>query len=294
MSKITPEQEKIINSFTCERLSSNKLNKNLINSFYNEKGQPLVDYLKIKAWEEDVDCNISYFLIKDSDDDIALFFSLKCGTLFRPFDQEIYQSKVYTYQDIMRILAMVKKENTEENKKLARDILEKYRTSNDEDIRQTIKLLIENGINAEDALASFENDKIHEINTYIHRVSETYPAIEIFHFCANDKIRDKWKRYGLSRPMGEVLFWSFIAPKICEIKKIIGCQYVFLFAADESENENLINYYNVSLKFERPKDITTAKPYYDFLCSFMCQEIKDLITHQKEYFEHFNPDEDLA
>ena len=77
MSKITPEQEKIINSFTCERLSSNKLNKNLINSFYNEKGQPLVDYLKIKAWEEDVDCNISYFLIKDSDDDIALFFFFK-------------------------------------------------------------------------------------------------------------------------------------------------------------------------------------------------------------------------
>lgn len=294
MSKITPEQEKIINSFTCERLSSNKLNKNLINSFYNEKGQLLVNYLYSKAWDEDVSGSNAYYLIKDNSGDIALFFSLKCGTLFRPFDQEIYQSKVYIYQDIIRILAMVKKENTEENKKLAIDILEKYRTSNGEDIRQTIKLLIKRGEEAKYALATFENDKIREINTYIHRVSETYPAIEIFHFCANDKIRDKWKRYGLSRPMGEVLFWSFIAPKIYEIKKIIGCQYVFLFAADASENENLINYYNVSLKFERPKDITTAKPYYDFLCSFMCQEIKDLITHQKEYFEHFNPDEDLA
>ena len=44
--KITKEQEKYLNSFTCERLSSDDTNKALIDNFVSSKGESLVGYLK--------------------------------------------------------------------------------------------------------------------------------------------------------------------------------------------------------------------------------------------------------
>ncbi len=85
------------------------------------------------------------------------------------------------------------------------------------------------------------------------------------------------------------MFWNFIAPIIYKTQEIVGCQYVYLFAADISEDENLINYYNVSLKFELPQEVGTTKPAYDFCCTFMCQKINELRKHRKAYFDNFNP-----
>ena len=36
-----------------------------------------------------------------------------------------------------------------------------------------------------------------------------------------------------------------------------------------SEDGTLINYYNVSLKFEQPNNVGTSKPSYDFCCVFL-------------------------
>ena len=54
----------------------------------------------------------------------------------------------------------------------------------------------------------------------------------------------------------------------------------------------MINYYNVSLKFEQPNNVGTSKPSYDFCCEFMCQKISDLKKNRQEYFDNFNPDVD--
>ena len=289
IENITVEQQEIIQSFKCERLSCRELNKNLIRNFSNKQGKLIVDYLLSKAWNEDINCENAYYLVKDNIGDVALFFSLKCGTLFSPFREEYYRSKISSLKDILKILELYKQERTEENRERARLFLEQYRTGNI-DIKETISRIISEGKSAKDALAYLEDDKKHESNTDIHHVEKTYPAIEIVHFCVNDNLRAKWKSYNLNHPMGEVLFWQFIAPLICKMQEYVGCQYVFLFAADLSENESLINYYNIALKFQLSGDITTNKPYYDFCCRFMCQEIKDLKKHRENYFAHFNMD----
>ena len=92
--------------------------------------------------------------------------------------------------------------------------------------------------------------------------------------------------------MGEVIFWDKIVPKFFEVQEIVGCEYVFLFAADLSEDRTLINYYNVCLKFEIDEEVGTNKPYYDFACAFMCQKLNFLKKNQRLYFENFNLDED--
>ena len=88
------------------------------------------------------------------------------------------------------------------------------------------------------------------------------------------------------------MFWTYIAPLIYEIQMRIGCQYVFLFAADLSEDGVLINYYDVALKFKKNPKFGTNKPFYDFCCEFMCQEICELRKNREDYFDNFNPDEE--
>ena len=76
--KITSEQESILDSFTCERLSSNSINKEVIQNFHNVQNCGLVDYLKEIAWNEDIEGHTAFYLIKNSNGEAVFFFSLKC------------------------------------------------------------------------------------------------------------------------------------------------------------------------------------------------------------------------
>ena len=92
--------------------------------------------------------------------------------------------------------------------------------------------------------------------------------------------------------MGAVIFWHFVVPKICEAKKIIGCQYLFLFAADLTPDELLINYYETFLGFHSSNEHGTAIPFYDYACKFMYQEINGIESRREQFYKDFNPDEE--
>lgn len=291
MGKITDDQKRLLEKFSCERLSSNPKNHNLIKNFVSEKGSLLVDYLYDLAWDEDVEGKTAYYLIKSSEDEIALFFSLKCGALFDPLDEKIVEKKVKKLQELLRAVQGISTNGKE--KEFATQILENFRSGQDisiEQIKRNIKISTQQ---AKEFLENLDYDKEHEQNEQIIRVGHTYPGIELVHFCANDLITKKWKSYGIQHPMGEVMFWKYIAPIIYETQKYIGCQYVYLFAADASRDGVLINYYNVALKFEKPKNLGTNKPRYDLCCVFMCQEVNELRRNRQEYFDNFNPDDDI-
>lgn len=290
MAKITDEQKHIIKSYSCERLSSKSENQELIKIFTSKKGRLLVDYLQKWAWNEDVECKTAYYLIKSSDNEIALFFSLKCGALFDPLDEKAIEQRLERSQKLLE--AIQKIDSVGEEKSLIIQLLEQFRSGQDisiEQIKAEIKLSTKQ---TQILINQLNDDKLREGNEQIIRVGHTYPAIELVHFCVNDSVKDKWKMQGIEHPIGEVMFWTYIAPIIYETQKRIGCQYVFLFAADASEDGVLVNYYNVSLKFRQPTEIGTNKPRYDLCCEFMCQEINQLKKHRKEYFDNFNPDID--
>lgn len=90
--------------------------------------------------------------------------------------------------------------------------------------------------------------------------------------------------------MGKIFFWYHMVPKIKDINDIIGSKYAYLFAADSSNDETLIRYYE-DLNFKRDNKVSTIKPYYDFSCIFMYQEIAGLINKREEYLNRFNEDE---
>lgn len=219
MGKITDEQKSVIEKFSCERLSSNPDNKNLIRSFVSEKGSLLVDYLHKWAWDEDVECKTAYYLIKSPEDEIALFFSLKCGALFDPLDEESVEENAKRLQKLLRAVQEINRDGKE--KEFAIQILEKFRSGQDIPIEQIKAYIKVNAQQAQNFWKSLNYDKEHEQNEQIIRVGHTYPGIDLVHFCANDLMKEKWKSYGIQHPMGEVMFWKYIAPIIYQTQKVL-------------------------------------------------------------------------
>ena len=91
--------------------------------------------------------------------------------------------------------------------------------------------------------------------------------------------------------MGECVFWHHIVPILLSVQNIVGCEYVYLFAADGTKDRILANYYQNVLHFEFSDTIGTNKPHYDFMCYFLCQIINTLSEKRESFYNNFNPDE---
>lgn len=282
--QITEEQQQILNSLVCERLSSNENNLRLIDAFCNIKNGSLEHTLKNEAYEEDEAGNIAYYLIKDKDENILFYFSIKCGILYDLFGEE---EKLRKINDLFLFLVELEKDpsSTKEDKETIASILESIRTRKGLVKKELSKIshIKKNQIIEDLAKESEDNLK---------RVGKTFAGVEIVHFCANDNYRPSWEKLNIKQKMGTVVFWHFLIPKICELRKIVGCEYLFLFAADLTPDELLVNYYKSNLGFRDSNEYGTAIPLYDYACKFMHQELKDIEERRNNFYLEFNPDEE--
>lgn len=80
--RITDRQKQLLDSLTCERLSSNEAHLRMVDSFFNGRNGSLEHTLKNEAYAEDEEGNIAFYLVKDADNRILFYFSVKCGMLY--------------------------------------------------------------------------------------------------------------------------------------------------------------------------------------------------------------------
>ena len=276
--KITESQLELLRSLKCERLSSNTANFSLINVFYNTRNNSLVDTLQGDAYDDDENNRIAYYIVKTVDDKILFFFSLKCGLLYDEFIEGDRLKEIKSFYDTILRMSLDEAQPVE-NKKAIASILESVRSKKGikkEDVARVLHLSVD----------SDEFSKIFGKN--LKNVGRTFPGVELVHFCANDAHREEWDEYDLPQNMGTTIFWYFIVPKILEMLKIVGCEYVFLFAADLTPYEELIRYYSDQLKFEKADEHCVAIPMYDFTCQFMSQKTCELEGKREQFFEEFN------
>lgn len=252
--RITTEQENILDELVCERLRDNPKNGALIQNFENEKGVLIVDYLKQYGLREDSEGNTAFYIVKTKNDTVLMFFSLKCGELFDPlFDEE---EVIENYEESLLIIQALKNADIDEEAQ-------------------------ENAINKMRLLSKQQGIPLHKVLNYL--LSETENKAQMLNMLDSDKKTEE--NENISRVSN-----TYIVPKFFEVQRIVGCEYAFLFAADLSMDRTLINYYNVSLKFEMDVEVGTNKPFYDFACAFMCQKLSALEKNVKEYFDDFNID----
>lgn len=133
-----------------------------------------------------------------------------------------------------------------------------------------------------------------EIGENVTHVGSTFSGIELVHFCTNENTCSFWEELKEGQKLGVVVFWKFVVDVVLEAMKHIGCQYLFLFAADKSEDEELVAYYRDRLSFKEAIDMATAKPIYDLTCKFMYQETCSLESERDYFFEHYNIDSEEA
>lgn len=289
--KITDQQHLRLDSLSCQRLSSRTAHKELIKLVHNSRNSGLSAYLNKYGWDEDIDGNTAYYIIKDTDENILLFFSLKCGALLQHLDEEQLREQKQFYEVAKRL---IENPENDEEREIASLILDKFRRSGfiSDDEKKLLSQLrtVKNDLHT--ILSALTSDKSIDPNEHIVRVSSTHSGVELVHLCANDLMRHKWKDYGIPHSLGKAIFWKFIIPIVENVRRLVGCKYLFLFAADSTVDLSLVNYYEVDLHFKRPKNIGTNKPRYDFNCVFMCQEIEHLSRERKLFFDNFNPDID--
>lgn len=288
--KITEEQNAILDGLICERLRDNPNSSVLIQDFENRKGTLIVEYLKQYGLKEDLEGTTAFYIVRNKDNDILMFFSLKCGELFDPlFDEDEIEAGYEEYLLILQAL-----ENVESNEEAKNSAIEKIKEISDTkeiSMQTALNLILRETKKKQGMLSALNKEREAEGNEKISRVSKTYPGVELVHFCTNDNSKKIWESYGLGHSLGEVIFWKKIVPKFFEVQGIVGCEYAFLFAADLSEDRTLINYYDVSLKFKIDVEVGTNKPFYDFTCAFMCQRLSDMKKNQELYFNNFNIDD---
>ena len=280
LTRITPAQEALLRGFSCQRLTDEKDNLHLAWEFLSRRNRGLEEKLKFEAWQEDMEgVPAAYYIIKAPSGRIALYFSLKCGTLCDPtYAARLTQS----YNNIQQVLDELEQIGTREE---AIAFLEEVRTNGMFPMPMSRRELMDYFREVKQDKHWLKKEKKTDPNDKILRVDMAFPAVELVHFCVNDRVRDEWKKLGLGHSMGETLFWQFVLPRMLEISTLAGCEYAYLFAADSSRDSTLVKYYEDVLHFERPTALGGIKPQYEFRCTFMCKRLRPLSPNRKMYLD---------
>lgn len=270
---ITTEQKNFLKEFKCVRISSDRKYDDMTVDFECKRNDGLVERLQSKAFNEDKNGEIAHYLIVH--DDMPIFyFALKSGSLFTPLEHDLQEmgneilnqwGTLYPNINITDLSSIVKEvlnQSTYEYPYELVKICDEY-----DDLCKDVKL---------------------EKNTPAIQVMHTYSGIEMVIFCANDNATKLWEKYDIPHTLGKTMFWSKIVPILLRTRRIIGCQYCFLFAADDSPDETLVNYYEADLKFQRITNFGSTKPKYDFRCVSMFCDMRELESHRKRFFNTFN------
>lgn len=283
MLNISKELKDSFSKLRCERLTFHAENKSLVQSFCNDKNPQLPKILKSIGWEEDESNLCDYYIIKDEESNVLFYFALRMGLLQELYDKERINAcktifpLLKEYFDVHTTL-----ERKNELNGLIVSLWKKYELTTD---------LI---LSAQDVEKGKLTDKKNDTNENTTQVWQTHPAIELAFFCQNSDCKDVIKELGFQRHFGSAIFWYYIIPKILKAQQYIGCEFVYLFAADKKNRGKLMDYYNTSLHFEQTIFLNGIKPQQDNNCFFMCQKVSELRRFQIDYLENFsfanNPD----
>lgn len=128
-------------------------------------------------------------------------------------------------------------------------------------------------------------------------VTKSIPAIELAHFCVNDTYRRKksvWKVCcGIDElTVGAYVFYKFIVPRVLEVMSIVGCQYLYLFCADDDSGK-LAEYYQEVLHFEYMDQMACVRQGYDDGLECMTLKKEVLIQDYSRFLDMEKVDEVL-
>lgn len=252
----------------------------LARQFYNRTSESLSKYIQApdednirNAWT-DVDQHLTntYLVVDKNVGQIVFYFSLCCGMMY----SDIFRSPDYSRSEIEFL-------NTYRQALVLRD-----RKSIRELAALTPQFHMEEAVKLMNSLfkAAKSDIKVTKEGDPSQFIAETFPGIELTHFCKNDQYFAK--PLGVTLKTGAFVFWEFVLPEVKKTTKSSAARYLYLYAAESPVTRKLIPYYKEHLHFEQMSpllNLKTIKPYYDFKCISMLEEIQQLDENKKEYYD---------
>lgn len=259
----------VMKTLHCERLSKDDKNSDYIEGFFSKRNAQIPNKLLEDGFDEDSSGINNYYIVKNDNNEVLFFFSIKCGQLHEPY---LKGEQERLFERFARFISGKASEANadEEEKSQAKKIQEKLRSGNG---------LAKSDLDFFQGKSEFVDRIIQACNLDQKHVLSTAAGIEMVHFCANDNMRAAWT---LPEKLGISVFWYFIVPIILDVRELVGCSHIFLFAADITEDETLVKYYK-QLGFEDTKTKVSVYPSYDEFCRFMFRETKDLAKEREAF-----------
>ena len=246
-----------------------------------KKNNSLEAYIKDKdrAWTEDLDGETRVYLVKDKSDNIALFFSVKCGLLI---GENLEEKLSDEHEEFVEAVIFAKKSKDEDR------IKNMYEAGSSMYGTEVDRLF---GIANRRFDTKNEAMEIGQSENTIN-VPNCISAIELRHLCKNESFVIP---EDVDIPLGFGIFWEVIVPIIIEITKQVGCKYIYLFAADRTEGKSelemrkLISHYKNNFKFsECDEGIKFVKPEYDNHCYGLIQRVSKLESNREAIWHEFS------
>lgn len=335
MDSITKQKKYLSENLIVESLRTYGSSQEEVKGFLQSKyGSTIADYLNNDAWEDDGDNNTKVFLVRDKKTrKIAYYYALNCGILYKEF-KPMQMSYVETecVEKLIKATRRVRKNNlsTAEQEAANNLLLEAYdlfdKKIKDPDRIDELLAYAQDQADAKKDYKGMANENGER--EFVKDVLETYPAIDIKFLC---KEASYDPGIALDFKFGVYVFWEIIVPHILKISRLVGCKYVYLFAADNSEREisegknekvipyskdydmdeeenkskngelnelkKLVSYYMNSLKF-RPvsgfSEYTVLKPQFERTCYTLVQEVAELHQRRELIWSSHDPDNEMG
>lgn len=279
---LTEAQKSILDSFEVKRARDFELSelKKMKGPIINgEEARNIIDLFISDAYlKDDIKGHLASFVILSPDGVPMAFFSLRCGELFEKSSAKKMLLGYNAYEAID--VLMHNPSITEEEKDKA---------------MSNIKKAIESGLSFDDIeqfhykKVLIKEDESLEVDKDITRVHKVHPAIEIKLFGINASADSYWRSLGLPKEMkmGETLFGRKVVDKIRQMMDMVGCEFVYLFAADSEAEGELVQYYRVRLNFGYDSKMSANKPSFDYMSQFLFQSVKSLFERQQYFLDSY-------
>lgn len=283
---LTEEQKSLLESFEIKRAKEfdptelRAMTGPVIN---DEEERHIIELFASDAHlQDDMNGHLASFVIVSPNGLPVAFFSLRCGELFEKSTQ--YKMRLSHNAHVAIEMLMNNPACTQEE--------------HDEAISH-IRKAMDEGLSVDDfeelpaKKGAIKEDEILEADKDITRVHKVHPAIEIKFLGINASARSYWQSLGFpeDKKMGETLFWTKVVETINQMMHMVGCEYVYLFAADNEAEGELVKYYRVRLNFSSNSKMSANKPRFDYKTQFLFQSTKDLFARQKLFIETLVKDE---
>lgn len=315
------EQKKFLNErLKTEPLRKSEENKDDIKTFVQAtKGEKISSYLINNAWDDDCDRNTKVFLVRDQKTkEIVFFFAINCGILFSELniwnlsqDEKVPFNKYVEAMQRLNTSNLSKEDEEKANEQMSESMGELWEVVQEPDRVSYLLSLAEEKVQ----LLEEKREALSETGEGEHtqQVQDTFPAIDIKFLGRNKEYKPEIE---LDFKLGVYVFWEMIVPHLLEIAEKVGCKYIYLFAADntdqtqkmvdvppmwtpdydpyadEDENEvaneeirTLVNYYINELKFRYVSKYKILKPHYERYCYTLIQDVESLESNRESVWQ---------